>query len=56
MRLALIAYACLTLGALIGFLTCALLTAGKQADHHTELAQAYERGKKAALQEREKAA
>ena len=51
MKLALIAYGCLALGALIGFFTCALLTAGKQADHHTELAQAYERGKKAAREE-----
>lgn len=51
MRLALITYACLAFGALIGFLTCALLTAGKQADHHTELAQAYERGRQAAREE-----
>lgn len=51
MRLALIAYACLTLGALIGFLTCALLTAAKTADHHHELAQAYERGRQAARKE-----
>ena len=55
MKLALIAYASATLGALIGFFTCALLTAGKTADHHTELAQAYERGKKAALAERQAA-
>lgn len=55
MKLALIAYACALLGALIGFFTCALLKAGKTADHHTELAQAYERGKKAAREERKAA-